>query len=149
MSPQPAVLVLCTGNSARSQMAAASLRKRLGAARPVYSAGTEPAAQIHPLTRVVMDEVGIDLAGVEPRHVSEYLGRVPVHTIIIVCDGANQACPTVWPGAYERLFWPFEDPAAFAGTDEETLGKFREIRDAIDQRVAEWASEDRDLTARD
>ncbi len=140
MTSKPAVLVLCTGNSARSQMAAASLAKHLGDEPPVYSAGTEPADRVHPLTERVMAEVGVDLSDVRPRHVDEVFGVVPVGTVIIVCDGANQACPNVPPGVYERLFWPFEDPAAFEGSDDEKLAKFREIRDVIEQRVADWVA---------
>lgn len=139
MNSKPAVLVLCTGNSARSQMAAASFAKHLGDEHPVYSAGTEPADRVHPLTVRVMAEVGVDLSAARPRHVDEILGVLPVGTIVIVCDGANKACPTVPPGAHERLLWPFEDPAAFDGADEEKLDKFREIRDAIERRIAEWA----------
>ena len=134
----PGVLVLCTGNSARSQMAAAFLRRHGGGRFPVYSAGTEPAAAIHPLTVEVMRERGIDLAGRRPEHVDRYLGTVPVDTVIIVCDGAARSCPAVWPGARRRLLWPFEDPAAFAGSEEERREKFRETRDAIEERVVGW-----------
>jgi arsenate reductase len=137
----PGVLVLCTGNSARSQMAEALLRRRLDVRTPVYSAGTEPAERVHPLAVRVLREAGLDVSGLRPKHFRDYLGRLPVHTVIIVCDGANKSCPTVWPGAYERLFWPFEDPAAFAGSDDERLAKFREIRDAIAARIDAWLEE--------
>ena len=134
----PGVLVLCTGNSARSQMAEAFLRRHGGGRFPVYSAGTEPAAEIHPLTVEVMRERGIDLAGRRPEHVDRYLGTIPVHTVIIVCDGAAKSCPAIWPGAQRRLLWPFEDPAAFAGSEEERRAKFRKLRDAIEERVVGW-----------
>jgi arsenate reductase len=134
----PAVLVLCTGNSARSQMAAAFLRRHGGGHFPVYSAGTEPAAAINPLTVEVMRERGIDLAGRRPEHLRRYLGTVPVHTVIIVCDGAAKSCPATWPGAQRRLFWPFADPAAFTGSEEERREKFRELRDAIEAWVVGW-----------
>jgi arsenate reductase len=134
----PGVLVLCTGNSARSQMAEAFLRRHGGSRFPVYSAGTEPAAEIHPLTVEVMRERGIDLAGRRPEHLRRYLGTIPVHTVIIVCDGAAKSCPAIWPGAQRRLLWPFEDPAAFAGSEEERREKFRETRDAIEARVVGW-----------
>lgn len=140
MPLKPGVLVLCTGNSARSQMAAAFLRRQVGERFPVYSAGTAPAERIHPLTTAVMKEAGIDLEGERPRHFKDYLGRLPVHTLIIVCDGADKSCPAVWPGAYERLRWPFEDPAAAGGSEEEKLGKFREVRDAIEARVEAWVA---------
>ncbi len=136
----PGVLVLCTGNSARSQMAEAFLRRHGGGRFPVYSAGTEPAAAIHPLTVEVMGERGIDLADRRPEHVDRYLGT-PVHTVILVCDGATKSCPALWPGAQRRLLWPFEDPAAFEGSEEERRAKFREIRDAIEERVVGWLEE--------
>lgn len=134
----PGVLVLCTGNSARSQMAEAFLRKHGGDRFPVYSAGTEPAAEINPLTVEVMRESGIDLAGRRPEHLRRYLGTVPVHTVIIVCDGAAKTCPAIWPGAQRRLMWPFDDPTAVEGGEEQRLGKFREVRDAIEARVVGW-----------
>jgi arsenate reductase len=138
----PGVLVLCTGNSARSQMAEAFLRKHGGDRFPVYSAGTEPAAEVNPLTVEVMRERGLDLSGRRPEHLRRYLGTVPVHTVIIVCDGAAKSCPAVWPGAQRRLLWPFEDPAGFEGTPEQRLGKFREVRDAIEARVVSWLGGD-------
>lgn len=134
----PGVLVLCTGNSARSQIAEAFLRLHGGDRFAVYSAGTEPAAAIHPLTVQVMREKGIDLSANRPEHLRRYLGTTPIHTVIIVCDGAARSCPAIWPGAQRRLLWPFEDPAAFEGSEAERLAKFREIRDAIEQRVTEW-----------
>lgn len=134
----PGVLVLCTGNSARSQMAEAFLRLHGGDRFPAYSAGTEPAAAVHPLTVKAMQERGVDLSGNKPKHLREYLGTLPIHTVIIVCDGAAQSCPAVWPGAQRRLLWPFEDPAAAEGGEAERLEKFREVRDAIEARVVEW-----------
>lgn len=134
----PGVLVLCTGNSARSQMAEAFLRLHGADRFRAYSAGTEPAAEIHPLTVRVMRERGIDLSGNRPEHLRRYLGTVPIHTVIIVCDGAARSCPAVWPGAQRRLAWPFEDPAAAEGSEEERLETFRRIRDAIEARVVEW-----------
>jgi len=132
------VLVLCTGNSCRSQMAQAFLERHAGDRFPVYSAGSEPAPQVHPLTVRVMLEAGIDLRGRRPRHLEDYLGKVPVHTLITVCDAAARSCPAVWPGIRRRLAWPFEDPATFAGTDDEKIAKFREVRDAIAARVRDW-----------
>jgi arsenate reductase len=138
MTGKPAILVLCTGNSCRSQMAEGFLRHHAGDRFEVYSAGTEPAERVHPLSAAVMGERGIDLTGQEPKHVRDFLGVVPIHTAIIVCDGANQTCPAVWPGARERLFWPFEDPASFQGTEEEKLAKFRAIRDEIETKILGW-----------
>ena len=119
-------------------MAEGFLRHHGGDRFDVYSAGTEPAERVHPLSVAVMGERGIDISGQEPRHVREYLGVVPVHFAIIVCAGANETCPTAWPGARERLFWPFEDPAAFEGGEDETLEKFRAVRDQIEAKIVDW-----------
>jgi arsenate reductase (thioredoxin) len=141
MSRKPGILVLCTGNSCRGQMAEAFLRKHAGDRYEVYSAGTQPAESIHPLTYAVMAEVGLDLAGQRPKPMSEYLGRVLVQTLISVCEEAARSCPAVWPGVRERLRWPFDDPAAFTGGEAERLAEFRRVRDAIEARVRSWAGE--------
>ena len=136
----PGVLVLCTGNSCRSQIAEGFLRKHAGDRFAIYSAGTEPAAEIHPLARTVMAEKGVDLADHRPKSYREFLGRIPVHTVIIVCDGAARSCPSVWPGVMERLMWPTDDPAAFVGSGDETLEEFRRVRDELEARVLDWLS---------
>jgi arsenate reductase len=138
--PKPRVLFLCTGNSCRSQMAEALLRHRAGEQFEAFSAGLEP-KPIHPLTAEVMSEKGIDTSAQRSKDVTEYLGRERFEYVIIVCDGANRACPSVFPGARHRLFWPFEDPAAFEGSEEETLEKFRQVRDRIDARIQRWLEE--------
>jgi len=138
----PGILVLCTGNSCRSQIAAAYLRELGGDRFRVYSAGTEPTDRVHPLTIEVLAEDGIDIGDVTPTDYREYLGRIPVHYLITVCDGAAKACPAVWPGVRERLPWPFEDPAAFEGSPEETIDKFRQVRDQIKTRVRDWLAEE-------
>lgn len=135
------VLVLCTGNAARSQMTQAFLEHLGGGAFPVYSAGTEPADEVHPLAVRVMAEAGIDISGRRPKGVRDHLGRVPVHTLIIVCDAAAKSCPSVWPGVMERLHWPFDDPAAAEGSEEERLAVFRRVRDGIEARVRGWLAE--------
>jgi arsenate reductase len=135
------VLVMCTGNSARSQMAEAYLRKLAGDRLEVSSAGTEPASEIHPMTRAALAEDGIDLGNRRPRDYRDFLGKLPVHTLIVVCDGAAKACPAVWPGMHERHAWPFDDPAAIAGSEEERLAGFRTIRDQIRARIADWVAE--------
>jgi arsenate reductase len=138
---KPNVLVLCTGNSCRSQMAEGFLRHYAADLFSVYSAGTEPKGEIHPMARQVMSEAGIDLSGQRPRHLKEYLGRVPVRYLIIVCSGADESCPRIFPGLVERIFWPFDDPAKFEGSPEETLIEFRRIRDAIRDRIVAWLRE--------
>jgi arsenate reductase len=85
-----------------------------------------------------MAEVGLDLAGQRSKSVDEYLGKELFQFLITVCDDADKNCPTVWPGVSQRMHWSFEDPAKFAGIEEEKLAKFREVRDQIQSRVREW-----------
>ena len=134
------VLFLCTGNSARSQIAEALLRKYAGDKFDVYSAGLEPKS-INPYTKKVMQEIGITLEGQYAKHVHEYMGKLNFGYLITVCSGAEEKCPATFPGVSHRLHWSFEDPAAFIGSDEETLQKFREVRDQIDQRIKNWLAE--------
>jgi arsenate reductase len=141
MINKPMILVLCTGNSARSQMAEGFLRKYQGESFEVASAGTEPKPQVHPLAVRVMDEIGIDISNQRPKDLKAYLGRAPVRHILIVCDRANQSCPRVWPGAFTRTFMPFDDPAAATGTEAEKLAVFRRVRDEISQAMQTWVPE--------
>jgi arsenate reductase (thioredoxin) len=141
MERQGSVLFLCTGNSCRSQMAAGLLRELAGDRFDVYSAGTDPAERVHPLAIEVMAERGIDISGSEPTDVKQYLGRLPVRHLIIVCQGANESCPTTFPGALNRLFWPLDDPAKFMGSEDDTLHKFREVRDQIEDKLTAWLKE--------
>ncbi len=136
---RPVVLFLCTNNSARSQMAEAFLKKKAADEFDVYSAGTDP-KEIHPLTHRVMDEIGISLSGQKSKGLRAFLGRLPVRYAIFVCK-VEDNCPTLWPGALERLEWPFEDPAAFEGTKEEKLVKFRSVRDQINEKITTWLEE--------
>ena len=130
------VLFLCTGNSCRSQMGEALLPAR-GDRFDVYSAGVEPKG-VHPFTIKVLQEKGIDTSKLRSKDVSEYLGTLPVHHLIVVCENAEGSCPRIFPGMLNREFWPFDDPPAFQGTDEEKLNKFREVRNQIDQRITQW-----------
>jgi arsenate reductase len=131
------VLFLCTGNSARSQMGEALLRKHAGDRFDVYSAGTDPKG-VNPLTVKALAEVGIDASGHTSKHLKEYLGRLSVSYLIIVCGEADESCPRIWPGVHNRLFWPFDDPAAATGTEEAKLAEFRRVRDQIDAKVRAW-----------
>ena len=131
------VLFLCTGNSARSQMAEAFLRHYGGDRYEVHSAGLEPKG-IHPLTVRVMEEAGIDISAQTSKGIDTYLGRLHFQTLITVCDNADKNCPAVWPGVNRRLHWSFEDPAAAQGSEEERLAKFRQVRDQIEAKVKEW-----------
>jgi len=132
------VLFLCTGNSCRSQMAEGLLRHHAGDRFNVYSAGTDPAERVHPLAVQVMSELGIDISNQRPKGVKEYLGKLQIRYLIIVCGGADESCPRVFPGVLHRLFWPFDDPAQLTGDDDEVLAGFRRVRDEIDQRLREW-----------
>jgi len=140
MSEKKRVLFLCTGNSARSQMAEAFLRKYAGNRFDVHSAGLDP-IDINPFTIKVMEEIGIDLSGHRSKVLSTYLGKKHFAYLITVCAKAEKRCPSVFPGVATRLHWAFDDPADTKGTDEEKLNKFREIRDQIDVRIKDWLSE--------
>ncbi|MBM4287170.1 MAG: arsenate reductase ArsC [Deltaproteobacteria bacterium] len=137
---KPKVLFLCTGNSARSQMAEAFLRKYGGDKFEVFSAGFEPQG-INPFTRTVMVEKDFDLADQHSKSVQEYLGKMNFDYLITVCNKAEQDCPIAFPGVRHRLFWPFEDPAAQQGLEKEKLEKFRQIRDQIEGRIKLWLQE--------
>lgn len=134
------VLFLCTGNSARSQMAEAFLKKYGADKFEVFSAGLEPKA-INPYARMVMEEKGFDLQGQSSKDVQEYLGKMNFDYLIVVCNKAEQNCPIAFPGIRQRLFWPFQDPAAHQGPEAEQLKKFRQIRDQIEARIKLWLEE--------
>jgi len=131
------VLFLCTGNSCRSQMAEAFLRKYGSDRFEAFSAGLQP-TEINPYTYKVMAELGLDLAGQRSKGVEEFLGKTLFQYLITVCDDADKNCPTVWPGLSKRMHWSFEDPAKFEGSEEEKLQKFRAVRDQIQARIREW-----------
>lgn len=134
------VLVLCTGNSARSQMGEAFLRKHGGERFDVFSAGTDPKG-VNPLAVKALAEVGIDASGQRSKNLKEYLGKLPVSYLIVVCGDADENCPRIWPGVHNRLFWPFDDPAAATGTEEDQLTVFRRVRDQIDAKIQAWLKE--------
>jgi arsenate reductase len=136
---KPIVLILCTANSCRSQMAEAFLRSYQGDRYDVHSAGIDPAEAVHPLALDVMREVGEDLRGQAPKSLRRYLGREAVRHVIVVCDRAGDACPRIWPGVSSRTYVPFEDPAAFPGHPEAARSKFRDVRDQIDRAMRAWA----------
>jgi arsenate reductase len=120
-------------------MAEAFLRHFAGDRFEAFSAGLEP-REIHPYTRRVMEEVGIDLRGQRAKGVDEYLGKLHFGYIITVCSRAEEQCP-IFPGTAVRLAWPFDDPAAFEGSEEERLERFREVRDQIAARIRAWIAE--------
>ncbi len=131
------VLFICTGNSARSQMAEAFLRKYGGADFEAYSAGTEPKG-IHPYAERVMEEVGISLSSHYSKHLKEYMGKIHFAYMIILCEEGEKQCPTTFPGIVQRLHWSFEDPSTMVGSDDEKLMKFREVRDKIEEHIKDW-----------
>lgn len=133
------VLFLCTGNSSRSQMAEAWLRRLGGDRYSVYSAGLEPHG-VNPFTIRVMEEVGYDMTHHRSKHIDEFIGAIDFDHLITVCGNADERCP-VFPGMGSRQHWPFEDPAAFMGTDEQKLASFRIIRDQIKARIESWMNE--------
>ena len=130
------VLFLCTGNSARSQMAEALLRRYAGWNFDVYSAGLQP-REIHKYTYAVMLEIGIDMSEQRSKPLTEFLGRVHFGYLITVCSKAEEDCP-IFPGVSNRLYWPFDDPVAFEGNAQEKLDKFRQARQEIDEKIREW-----------
>jgi len=134
---KPKILFLCTGNTARSQMAEGFLRKYAGDRFEVFSAGLEPGF-INPLTIQVMEEKGMDMSGYYSKGLDQFLGKVHFAYLITVCSRADEKCP-IFPGMGQRLHWPFEDPAAFQGSPEEKLAKFRQVRDEIEAKVKEFA----------
>ena len=137
---QQRVLFLCTGNSARSQMAEAFLRKHGKGQFEPHSAGLEPKG-VNPLTIKVMDEIGIDISYQASKGIETYLGKMRFQYLVTVCDDADKNCPAVWPGVHKQMHWSFEDPARFDGTEEEKLARFREVRDLIETRVQGWVAE--------
>ncbi|WP_019009363.1 arsenate reductase ArsC [Deinococcus aquatilis] len=129
------VLFLCTGNTARSQMAQALLEHRAGARFEVMSAGLEP-GQVHPLTVTALEELGLPTGHLEAKGVKPLIAE-HFHYVITVCDRAEARCP-IFPNARYRLSWPFEDPAAAVGSDEERLAVFRRVREEIDAKILDW-----------
>lgn len=123
------ILILCTGNSCRSQMAEAFLKSFDGGLE-VYSAGTNPAVKVHPKAVQVMKEVGIDISANKTKTVDHFLSQ-PFDYVITVCDNAKETCPFFTGTVEHRLHMGFEDPAEATGTEEEILGTFRKVRDEI------------------
>lgn len=129
------VLILCTANSARSQMAEGLLRMLVGSQMDVFSAGSRPSV-VNPLAIAAMDERGINIRSHRSKHLQEYIGQ-PFDYVITVCDNAAEQCP-IFPGRAERIHWSFPDPAAAEGGEAEQLAAFRTVRDAIETRFRAW-----------
>lgn len=140
MSKKPQVLFICTGNSARSQMAEAILKRYAGNQFDVRSAGLEPKG-INPFTVRVMEEAGYDMSGHQSKSLREFMGYTHSRYVITVCGHADASCPRGLWSSGQKLHWPFDDPAAFEGSDEDKLAKFRQIRDQIEQKIMSWLEE--------
>jgi arsenate reductase len=133
------VLILCTGNSARSQMAEGLWRHEGGDRYEVSSAGTRP-SRVRPEAIAVLAEIGVDISGQRSKSVDEFIGQ-PLDLVITVCDNAKEACP-VFPGQTRRLHWPFEDPAGTEGSEDERKAEFRRVRDQIQKRIQAFLAEE-------
>ncbi|MGD0264858.1 MAG: arsenate reductase ArsC [Candidatus Methylomirabilota bacterium] len=128
------VMFVCTGNSARSQMAEGFAR-HIGRGRiEACSAGMEP-SQLNPFAVAIMQEKGVDISGQRSKGFDEALAR-SMDLVVTVCGNADERCP-VLPPVVKRLHWPLEDPAAATGSDDQILATFREVRDEIEVRVTE------------
>jgi arsenate reductase len=132
----PTVLILCTGNSARSQMAEGLLRHGAGGRLTVESAGTRP-SHVRPEAIAAMREVGIDISSHRSKHVDEFSGRA-FDFVLTVCDNAREACP-IFPAATVKIHHSFDDPAAVEGTEAERLAAFRRVRDEIREYLKSFA----------
>ncbi|MEX2138733.1 MAG: arsenate reductase ArsC [Pirellulales bacterium] len=137
---KPVVLFVCTGNSARSQMAEGLLRHHAGETFDVRSAGTDPKG-VNPLAVETVKEIGVDISQQQSKKVSEVMEQVSIQYAIFVCASADDRCPTLGGFSGQRLYWPFEDPAAATGTKQERLQAFRDVRDQIDARIRAWLAE--------
>ena len=129
------ILILCTGNSARSQMAEGLLRHCAGDRFEVFSAGTRP-SHVRPEAIAVMRELGIDISGHRSKSVDEFTGQ-SFDYVLTVCDNAKEGCP-VFPGRTARIHRSFEDPAALNGSEEERLAVFRRVRDQLKQYLQDF-----------
>ncbi len=134
------VLFLCTHNAARSQMAEAFLKKLAGDRFEAFSAGYE-LQEIAPQVQKVMAEAGLDLREQRSKSLKDFMGKMTVDYLIIVCQKTEENCPITFPGFGHRLYWPFEDPVPFVGSEEAKLAKFREVRDQIEARIKLWLRE--------
>ncbi|MFN0141243.1 MAG: arsenate reductase ArsC [Pyrinomonadaceae bacterium] len=137
MKQKERVLILCTGNSARSQMAEGLLRHIAGDKFDVESAGTI-ASFVRPHAIAAMAEIGVDISGHRSKCLDEFLDTA-FDYVITVCDNANETCP-VFPGPARRIHWSFDDPAEAAGSEEKQLAVFRRVRDEIADKLRAFAS---------
>ena len=133
------ILILCTGNSCRSQMAEGFL-KSFDANLHVYSAGTKPAEYVNPKTIQVMQEIGIDLSQNFPKHVDQFLDKA-FNYVITVCDHAKETCPVFMGNVDQQLHIGFDDPAEATGSEDEILSVFRRVREEIQKEFRNFYCE--------
>jgi arsenate reductase len=133
MTAKKRVLILCTGNSCRSQMAEGWINLELGETWEARSAGTWPADAVHPFAVRAMAEVDVDLSDASPEHAEAYLDET-WDLVVTVCDSARESCP-VFPRPVEALHVSFPDPAEAVGGEDEVMTVFRTVRDAIRDRL--------------
>jgi len=139
MTDTKRILILCTGNSARSQMAEGLLRHDAGDLFEVFSAGTKP-SQVRAEAIAAMRELGIDISGQRAKNVDEFVGQ-QFDYVLTVCDHAKESCP-VFPGKTVVIHQNFEDPAALEGSEAQRLALFRRVRDEIRQYLLGFAKSD-------
>jgi arsenate reductase len=139
------VLIVCTGNSCRSQMAEALWRHESGGEYEVASAGTHPTG-VHPLARRVIEELGIDMSGQFSKSVYALTNRT-FDLVVTVCDSAQELCPTV-PTATERLHWPLYDPVVVTGTEDQRLASFQRVRDEIRGMIQKYLAHESAIDAK-
>ncbi len=135
------VLILCTANSARSQMAEGILRWLAGERYEVFSAGSK-ATFVHPAAIRAMAEIGVDISNQRSKTYEQFIGQ-PFDAVITVCDAANESCPFL-PGQYQRVHWSFPDPAAVEG-EEAKLHAFRQVRDGLIEKFKLFIQADHEI----
>src|SRR5260370_34757309 len=145
MTEKKRVLILCTGNSARSQIAEGLLRYFHGGGFEVFSAGMEPSF-VRPQAILIMNEIGIDISTQRSKAIDEFLTQ-EFDYVITVCDNANERCP-IFPGTPTRIDWSVEDPAAVAGDELTQLAAFRDARKKLQRRLEEFAKNEMSQTLR-
>ncbi len=138
MSQKKRILILCTGNSARSQMAEGLFRHEAGEGFEIFSAGTHPTS-VRAEAIYVMKEIGLDISGHSSKSVDVFKND-EFDTVITVCDNAKESCP-VFPGRTQLLHWPFPDPAIVVGSEEERREAFRKVRDRIHGKIMFYLGE--------
>ena len=135
MKKKKKILFICTGNACRSQIAEGLLRSMSPEHYEVFSAGSQP-SEVHPMSIVVMQEIGIDISNHTSDPISNYLNK-KIDTVITVCDNAKQICPN-FPGKVEKIHWSIEDPFKGWGFDSKDLDNFRKAREELSQRITDF-----------